>query len=331
MKVNSNQFLYTLPVFLTQNKEGFIVSLGLISFELKGVNLFEIAKKIIDLTEHNLSKKEILEKFNSAEKTIADEIIQAFLLKKIFYYADSQNITHKKTANDIFYWHFNADFSSEKNSLDQKIIALVGINSISLCLIPLLKEIGIKNIQIIDDPCLRNDVFISGIKNLVYYKKLLDSAIKIEDLALSNIHCLLAISDYPEKNQLIFWNNFCVKHNLSYFPIEANNLKGSIGPYVTPGKTACYECFLKRENSNLFGTQKKLSIIGQDTRKSTGFHPSIPHILSGIVALELFDKINSLDIEKHNQFIDICFLPYEVCKRTVLRVPDCFCLKDKNS
>jgi hypothetical protein len=317
----SEQYLYSLPFHIECESEGVLISSGAVSFLLKGAHLFSLVDKLSELIKTQQTKNDLIDNFIKDDRVYIQEIIDILIEKRIFFLSEIENEFHEDIKGKIFYSNVDIDASLLKQELAKKTILIAGINTISFLLIKVLKEMGFINIFIYDDPVLRNDKTVLE-KN---EKKFLINEQELEEKSIDGA-ALIVIGEFIDRKHMEKWNIFCLKRKISYFPITCNHTTASLGPYVIPEVTACYACFLKREESNTNGKIERKLLSVAASPKFYGFHPGIPHILAGIASMEIAEKMSATWVKKINQVIDIRFIPYESIRRAVLKIPNCYCM-----
>jgi thiazole/oxazole-forming peptide maturase SagC family component len=156
----------------------------------------------------------------------------------------------------------------------------------------------------------------------------------IDQIDPASIGCVVACSDSGEIEALRDWNRLCVDRNMHFFPVVLQNLIGSVGPFVVPGETACYECIYARQNSHLEDPVSQRAAIALATKgqSSTGFHVTMASLVGDIAACELF-KFYSDTVPERNvgRLIQVDLLDTRLNPRKVLKIPRCIVCSPLNA
>jgi thiazole/oxazole-forming peptide maturase SagC family component len=229
---------------------------------------------------------------------------------------------------DVFYWHFGQTSQDAISKISSKSIALMGVNSISRRIALALQPLGIDCVKVVDFELLRNLSLFDSNGQLLDSEwplaKPLDYQTWQEGLADDDLSCLVATSDFGGPQLMQEWNRFCVESDIYFLAVVLHRLVGTIGPFVIPRETACYECMRLRENSNMLdpGIERAAEDSAPERQAITGFHPSMLNVLGELAALELC-KFYGGTSWRADHIIEVNLLVPSVVSRRVLKLPLC--------
>lgn len=334
MGIEAYQKLKALPVQLVEYGEGVILKRGSSEFRIKGEGSAEAIQQILWMTSTAQSTcQEICKEFAHPQRLLIMNLIDQLIERRILIPAGS-NDSHlpPESHEEIFYWNFGESQFSAARNLNNKDIAILGVNYISRQILASFQETGATNIQIVDFPLLRNLRFFDE-KGQLDFKKWnggnllpLEYNKWMEGQNTQNPTCLVATSDFGNHEVIRQWNHFCLKSNCHFLPVILQNAVGFLGPLIIPGETACFECVRARQNSNfedphLERATEEKAFEGQIV---VGFHPSMPSILGSLAAFEL-TKFYSGFLPGSNvgTLIEINLLATFLTARKILKNPRC--------
>ncbi len=328
--------LKALPTQFVAIDNGVLLKRGCTEFTISGGGAQEILQLVWAISHSQaLTRDELCEQFAPGYRSNLEQLIDQLISRRFLVDSntDLEESNDKETSLDIFYWEFGSSAQRVTSLMNTKRFAILGINYISRQLISSLKESGVTNFQIVDHPLLRNLRLFDSRGHLLKTYNLTDNFSPIlslqdwekeKDANLPD--CLIATSDFGGREIMREWNKFCVEHNRHFMPAILQNLIGKVGPFVIPGETACFECLLSRENSNLenptsYWEADNYAFEGQNT---IGFHPAMASILGDLVALEL-TKFYSGVLPRWNvgTLLEVKMLATQLESRKVLKVPRC--------
>jgi len=237
----------------------------------------------------------------------------------------------QETELEVFYWHFGTRPEQVAQRIQQKRIAILGVNTISRRLATVLAETGVAGVEVIDFPLLRNLRLFDdrGRLNAGAWGVPGKSPLAFEtwaDGASESMDCLVATSDFGAQQIMRDWNRFCVQYKQHFFPVVLQDVIGYVGPLVVPGETACFECLRGRQNANM--DDPKSARAAEDRafqgQMVNGFHPSLASVLGDFAAIELTKFYSgSIPASRAGSLIEVNLLYPELNIRRVLKVPRC--------
>ncbi|MDT7043054.1 hypothetical protein [Candidatus Nitronereus thalassa] len=332
---NSDQSFSSLPVKIIPTQEGAILKRGCTEVQIRGEQVGTIIKEIFSLSSRNKMTKVTLLSFFSPEvqspvaKLIDQLVERRFLVSNASLDTDSGST---EGPADIFYWHFDQTQPAVQELLHTKKITILGVNYISRQLAISLRESGFSQVDVVDDPGLRNLRFFDTVQEIStsMWPSNLPLAIAMESWEAlrdpSSQGCVVPTCDFGNPHALREWNAQCVQQNIHFFPIVLSNMIGQIGPFVIPQETACFECVLMRQHSHLANPPARQAVdeAAFDSQAVVGFHPSMASILGNIAAMELTKFYSqAMPLWNVGKLIEVNLLATRMTTRKVLKIPRC--------
>ena len=335
LPITSDKILRSLPVQMIPTKEGVIIKRGCTEVQIRGVNAGAVIERIISSsTQNSVTKDSLLASFPHADQPSVSQLIDQLIERRLLVSstsADSNSGNHENST-DIFYWHFDQTKAEISQRLDAQKITIVGVNYISRQLAISLSESGFTQVEVVDEPGLRNLRFFDPPRELQlqHWPTPLRTPVAMKQWEagadLNSLDCIIATSDFGSAPILREWNTYCIHHNLRFFPIVLSNMIGYIGPLVIPQETACFECLLARQNSHLSDPSRKQTVdqVAFDSQNIVGFHPSMASIIGDIAAMEMTKFYSqSMPLWNVGKLIEVNLLATRMTPRKVLKLPRC--------
>jgi molybdopterin-synthase adenylyltransferase len=315
--------LQALPTLLIQSDGGIRLRRGCVEFRVDGERAAEIVQRVLAATRgRRASPDEICESFAVPDRPAVRELIVELEKRQIL---TSATVEEVEGPLEIFYWHFGERIQTVNARLRGQPIAIVGANCISRQLVACLAACGVTEVDIVDDPLLRNRRLFDGGARLVPNEWPLNAEpISRDAWNPATLGCLVATSDVGGARHMREWNAFCIERGCHFLPVVMQDLIGYVGPLVVPGETACFECMCARWNSNLAGLESRWEVLDSGSRDVVGFHPAMSAMLGAMVAFELTKFYGiQLPFSAIGHLIEVNLLTMEMEARRVLRVPRC--------
>ncbi len=333
--IHETYSLQSFPLQLIPINNGVLLKRGAREFIISGNGAEAIIGSILKYTgrKGGTTLQDILNSHEYTDKNVVTDLINK-LIARGFLSTDASiqtPRTNEESHLDIFYWHFGKNEVDVTHELNQRIYFLLGVNYITRQIASNFLESGLTNFQIIDHPSLRNLRLFSEKGQVIdenfaiAIKKYSGSFNSWEGDATTH-KTVIAASDIGFHPILSEINQFCIEKNWHFFPLVLKNMRGYIGPLVIPRETACFECFRKRQDSNLDNpTTKRISenfsFQGQHV---IGFHPSMPSIIGNIAALEVTKfYLGAIPDKNVSVLLDVNLLSSKITSRKVLKLPRC--------
>jgi bacteriocin biosynthesis cyclodehydratase domain-containing protein len=306
---------------------------GRLEIVVNGEEAAEIVRDLLHyVSEGGFTPEDLVERFLPNERETVGELIKHLISKRILVPEDDtpESTDGEETQLDIFYWHFGERGSNVAEVLNSQRFLIVGVNKISQQLIAALAALRVSSFQVVDYPLLRNlclfdergeRVGAGWPGNSVLMRKGSPNEIDPESFDI-----LIATSDFGGFGLLREWNEFCVLHDRCFLPVVLQDLVGYVGPVVLPRKTACFECFILRQNAHMSNPliERAAEFTAFEGQTAVGFHPSMASILGDIAAFELtkFYGLGPATWTIGTQ-IEVNLLAATMNGRKVLRLPRC--------
>ena len=108
-------------------------------------------------------------------------------------------------------------------------------------------------------------------------------------------------------------------------PAALDSFIGFVGPLVVPRETACFECLIGRENSNIKNPDAESALRSATLRSRghAGFHPAMASVLGDFAAMELIKFAADVIPWRIGALFEINMLSPEMTTRRVLKLPRC--------
>jgi bacteriocin biosynthesis cyclodehydratase domain-containing protein len=323
--------LIALPVQVIETNTGAVIKRGNREIAIPSRAAVAVLRTIFSAASNAaVSRGELLELFSPAHRVAINELIRELLAHRLLVHEKEYGSppSGPETSTEIFYWHYALRESTVMESLKNRRIAVMGVNTISREFVTKATISGLVNIEIIDCPSLRNLRLFNDAGNLneeqwpshvqpLAFEKWANSA--------SPWDCLVATSDIGDLEIIHDLNQFCVQHKAPFLPIILNNVVGHIGPLVIPGEGPCFECLQARWNSHLENPDvaKAVTALAFQGQTVTGLHPIMASVLADIAAFELIKFFAELPGYKVGALIEVNLMASQMLARKILKIPGC--------
>jgi bacteriocin biosynthesis cyclodehydratase domain-containing protein len=330
--------LRALPMQVILHGQGVILKRGCTEFSVEGPEAVDVVGRILAvLREQEASPEQVFELFSTDYRPAVASLLEDLLLRGLLQPASAPYPDHE-TNLDVLYWHFYAAPEVARARLARVQIVVLGVNHISRQLVPALSASGFSQVEVVDIPQLRNREFFDtdGLVRPDQWPNL--SSVQDGDgweagLDEAPPTCLVTTSDFGGTPVIARLNELSVRRNLHFLPVVLQNLIGSLGPLVVPGETACYECLLARENSNMAAADLKRAVqeFALDGQSIVAVHPSMASILGDIAAVELTKFYTLIPRWSVGTLVEVNLMIPSLVSRKVLRIPRCRVCSSMNS
>jgi molybdopterin-synthase adenylyltransferase len=330
--------LRCLPVQFVGLRDGVVLARGCTEVHISGEDAATIVEFVLAATAgEGSTREEIQEHFAAPDRPRIDNLVTELLKRRLLMPVNSSESPSpppgaEETSMEVFYWHFGTTTAEIQTRLDERHIAIVGVNAISRQLAAALRAAGLSHLEVVDHPWLRNrrlfqedqlrnDEWPAHLPQPLAYERWRDSS------DLEALSCVVATADFGGQALLRSWNEFCVVNHCTFLPVVLDRFMGLVGPLVVPRETACYECLLARENANKedYVLQRALEQppLAVQRQAVSGFHPSMASILGDLAAIELH-KFYSLALPvRVGVLLQVNLLQTGIVARKVLKLPRC--------
>jgi len=332
----ANMPLKVLPLQIIELQSGVLLKRGCTEFKVSGEGASKIVRQILSVAHANgITREEICHTFPPEERKTVDTLVEQLVARHLLVPSNK----HTEPSNDgtespldILYWHFGQSASQVLGQLNSHHFVIVGINTISRQLAASLRESGVTNVTVVDDPRLRNLRFFDqdGNMNRERWPSSLPFPLPWEDWERNQhtqpLDCLVGTSDFGGQEELRKWNSFCLARSSHFLPIVLKNLIGYVGPLIIPGETACFECLRMRQNAHMESPpiQRAAETAAFDGQHFIGYHPSMTSVLGTIAAFELTKFYSGvLPLWNVGTLLEVNLFTCQMTKRTVQKIPRC--------
>jgi bacteriocin biosynthesis cyclodehydratase domain-containing protein len=329
---DSQTKLRALPTQIIEVSDGVILKRGATAFHVGGRNAAEIITHIFTMAgSAAVSLEAIVEAFAVPHRPIISELIEELRQRRILVETagDIAQAPVEESSLDVFYWHFDLDTHQVAERLNSRYITVVGVNHISQRLITSLHSSGVTDLDVVDDPVLRNPAFFTNSGEIAGWDETLSPPLAMGtwEAAASRRapDCLVATSDFGNQHLLRAWNRLCVERNLHFMPVLLQDLIGYVGPLVVPGRTACLECVRSRQNSNRddLGASRIIETSSPPREAVNGYHPIMTSVLGDVAAFELHKFYTKVPRWHVGTLIEVNLLTCTMTPNKVLKIPRC--------
>jgi bacteriocin biosynthesis cyclodehydratase domain-containing protein len=228
---------------------------------------------------------------------------------------------------DVFYWTFGTTPGRVAASLAEKTVTIIGANTLGAALISMLKSCRFRKIEWVDHILFRNR---SLFEDKEKFAGVAGQPGPISFEAWSDLNvmpdCLVVVSDFGGLSMMREWNEFCVTHNVPFLPAVMQDMSVFLGPMTVPGQTPCFECYWRRQNSNLDEPElvratEAGAFLAQGV---SGFLPPMVHIAAGLASMELLRYLSQeLPVGNIGRVVEMDLMEPALTRRKLLRLPRC--------
>src|SRR4029077_14707914 len=108
--------------------------------------------------------EEICDSFAAPDRDAVRDLLEELAQRRIVVGEDDPagDLDHAEEPLEIFYWHFGETAKGVRDRIGEQRIAVVGINAISRQLLACLAASEITDVDLVDDPLLRNVRLFDG-------------------------------------------------------------------------------------------------------------------------------------------------------------------------
>lgn len=328
----SGTTLRSLPVQVIELKDGALLRRGRVQVKIAGEQAIAAIAKVLEATAARAVPVEAIRAlFAPQDHAQVDKLVRFLKDRRLLVdvRAGAAEETAVETAEDVFYWHFSLEQQVVQDRLDAKSFAILGVNEISRRMAPALSDAG-ANLEVIDYPLLRNVRMFDDDGNLNGERW--PSAVSpaefdnwLEGMEGDRLHCVIATSDFGGLHLFRRFNELCVERKINFLPVMLNDLVGHVGPLVVPGETACFECLLARQNSNLdmFEMRQAVDEKAHAGQSVNGYLPSMASIVADVAVVEVIKFYGGLPQMRAGHLIEVNMLAGRMESARVLKAPRC--------
>jgi molybdopterin-synthase adenylyltransferase len=330
--IRSSQRLRALPAQLIETPDGVILKRGFTALKIQGEGSAAALAQILGAAAAGATREDIGLGFEETDRDAVDQLVEQLFERRILVPAAQARSVSDESSVDVFYWNFGSTATTVAERLNQRRIAIIGVNQISSRLASGLATAGVtdysvvdfqllRNLQLFDENgCLSSDGWEAGTRPPVDYGEWAAS------LDSAPPGCVVLTSAFGAIPAVREWNRHCVEQNWHFLPVLLWDLVGQIGPLVIPGETACYECLRARQNSHMENPQETRAAEneGFPGQLTNSFHPSMTSVLGELAQLELTKFYSGcLPSSIVGSVIEVNLMKPSVVTRRVLKIPRC--------
>lgn len=324
--------LRALPMQVLEIDGGVVLKRGRTEVKIRGEGAAEAVQRLLGATAgEGRTRSELLALSPEPEQPLLASLLDHLARRRLLAPAP-ETPSAEENAADIFYWHFGQERAEVTGRLADRRLLVLGVNRISRQLAASLAACGAGSVTVLDDPLLRNlELFddAGGLRPGAWPAELPPPSPyrgDAESLDPEGVDCLVATSDYGAVSRLRRLNELCHLHRLPFLPVLLRDLIGSVGPFVVPGETACFECLLRRERTHARdpATRRLLDEANGAEPGAAGFLPPMASMTGDVAALELVRYFGlGPPLWRVGSVVEVNLLGRDVTARKVLRLPRC--------
>lgn len=327
-KITLDTRIVSLPCAMRETAEGVILRRGRTTIEVGGGDAAAIVGALLRLTSAEpVRLRDILEGFAEPERPAIKDFLQELLQRRLMVPATEMDAAMgAETPEGLFFWQFDLDSRAAGARLADYRVDLVGINAVSLRLLPALVSLGVRPRQVIDHPLLRDPDLFDGAGRPVGLPA--DLEVRRSDrlsLVPATPDMVIVAAIGTAWSALRSMNEECVHHRVPLLPVLLQGMVGRVGPIVVPHETACLECARARENSNLgdMAAVRRAEFETDLAAQTEGYLRPMAGILGDVAAMELARFILRIPKMRVGSQVEVNLLTSRMEPRPVLKVPRC--------
>lgn len=327
------QRLRLLPFQVIQDAEGLILRRGVEQLLLRGGEAADILQTLSRaMGNGGATADEVASLFAEPDRPRILELL-GYLARRRFVAPVNGEAPRAAESNlDVLYWQFHQEPAATERRMADLRVALVGVNHLTRRIAGSLAAVGVKRMEVIDDPLLRSEAFFGGPGGEApaeAWPAALPAPREArgwtDALPGGKPHVLVAASDFGGQPLLLPWNQLAVEHGMHFLPVTLQDLIGYVGPLVIPGETACLACLRARQNANLVnpGERRMAEAHAHAGQRVAATHPSMLAVVAEVAAFELHRFYAPLPQWKVGHLLEVNLLGSAVARRRVFKAPRC--------
>lgn len=324
--------LVVRPLQVVELGDGVVLSRGQRRVRLAGSGAYEAVESLLRaLQPPGTSFAQIAGRFAAPDRSRLRKLVALLAARDLVVEASAVPAEPaSEAAEDIFFWDFGLHAPEVRAAFGRQRVQILGVNLISAALSAALSECGFPEPGVVDVPTLRNLREFGDPGSPEEQRRFRDPPAAERQWRRAfdggdRPALLVAASDFGGKAMLRPWNEICVTSGTPFMPVVLQDMVGSIGPYVVPGETPCYECVRARENANMDEplVQRTLETGAFEGQFACGYHPVLPQIVAGIAAFEITKILAGLGGGPIGRIVSFSALDSHMTSHRVLRLPHC--------
>jgi bacteriocin biosynthesis cyclodehydratase domain-containing protein len=333
----------SLPVQIVALPDGVLLARGAVRIRVGGEAAAEALRTVLlaASVEGGGTREELLALFAAPDRPAIGALFDRLVGSRVLLPVDEVGGSAGEEPEgplDLFYWNLGTSAIAAAARLEGTKIVVVGANAISRRLVAALEEGGFPQVQVVDDPLLRNLRFFDddgGLRRDRWPagREPLSRDAWLSGAGAGGVGALVATSDFGAHVAIADWNRVAVSRGWVLLPVVLDRLLGRIGPLVVPGEGPCYECFRARESSNCDEAPllRAAEPFALERQAVDGFHPALASIAAEIALLELIRFFGGTSLPPQvGTLVEVNALASSMTPRRLLRVPRCPVCGDPN-
>lgn len=337
---SQEQKLQPVRVQFIEVKNGIILKRGSMELKVDGEHAAQVVGIILNLAgDGGATTEELCSAFAAPMRPVVRQLIKRLVDRRILVPikgdAPAPNgVEHEEAENnlDIFYWNFGETNERVTQRLTTRAFTILGVNTISRQITMLLTQLGVEQLEVVDDPLLANLNLFDDDRtlNAQQWPATLPQPRSFQEWSgmtdPQSLGTLIATSDFGGLQGMRRWNEFAVQAGCHFLPVVLQNLIGYIGPLVIPGDTACFECLRARQNSHMLDPENERAAEAKafEGQLVAGFHPAMAAAVGDITVIELTKVYGGFVAPLlAGYLVELNLLDSRMRARKVLKVPRC--------
>lgn len=215
-------------------------------------------------------------------------------------------------AESVFWWDQGRHAQAARDGVSTFRATVLGVNAIGEALWAGLRRAGFSAARWIDHPALRN---LQGIAEAEDFEAFAD--------APGDIDLLVACSDAGAVEALRGWNAFCIAEALPFLSVLFDDSHGLVGPWVQPGRSACFECLWRRWSSVEGPPPPTAERQAQAGPYAAGHLPAMAGLLGQAAAVDINRAAGGLAPRTLNGVLHYDLHETSLARRPLLKAPFC--------
>jgi bacteriocin biosynthesis cyclodehydratase domain-containing protein len=328
---SNDLILHSIPIQLVELEDGVLMRHGLLQMHVNGEGLKPFFDLFLLLTQgEGIIRSELaqlmLPRFPGISSEGFNQIVDRLLAARLLQVGPA---TNDKVPSSLgtFLWNYQSD---GRNQFADAQVVLLGVNEITRRLLTALLASGIRNIEVVDEPMLRNSRYFHSDGELDV--EAWDNTTPIcferweQEGGGQRASLIIAACDFGSQHELRCWNRYALQYGVPFLPILLTDHVGQIGPMVIAGAGPCLECLRARQNSNvsdpvMFRAAEHGACSAQN---SIGYHPSMASVLGDIAAVEVAKHLMGKNTRTSiGTLIEVDLMTPALINHKVLKIPRC--------
>ena len=328
--------LTVLPVQVVETDDGVLLRRGTTQVRLTGAGIFDVLYEVLNrLQPPGVGRASLLATVAGPERDKLAALLDLLVARRLVV-ADGAGAEDPAVdgAEAVFFWDFGLNAADIRARFAQQRVHIVGVNRVGLALAGALRDAGFADLTMVDAPLMRNLAFYdtAGRRRPETVSPDLPETLaepawrtRADTGTDQRPTVLVVTSDFGGKALLRPWNEWAVASGVALFPVVLQDLVGSIGPFVVPHETPCYECVRGRENSNMEdpGARRQLESLAFEGQFAAGYHPLMPRLVADHAAFELTKIYCGIGRGPIGRLVTVSPLDSDVSVHRVLKLPFC--------